>query len=51
MKSFHAFKLIAAAALVCTSQTVLAQGKYDTGANDTEIKIGNISPYSGPASI
>lgn len=24
--------------------------KYDTGASDTEIKIGNIMPYSGPAS-
>src|ERR1700756_1900040 len=28
----------------------LAQQKYDTGATDTEIKIGNIVPYSGPAS-
>ena len=28
----------------------LAQKKYDTGASDTEIKIGNINPYSGPAS-
>jgi branched-chain amino acid transport system substrate-binding protein len=27
-----------------------AQTKYDTGASDTEIKIGNIMPYSGPAS-
>ena len=27
-----------------------AQKKYDTGASDTEIKIGNINPYSGPAS-
>lgn len=27
-----------------------ADKKYDTGANDTEIKIGNIAPYSGPAS-
>jgi branched-chain amino acid transport system substrate-binding protein len=27
-----------------------AQKKYDTGASDTEIKIGNIMPYSGPAS-
>jgi hypothetical protein len=23
---------------------------YDTGATDTEIKVGNIMPYSGPAS-
>src|SRR5947207_12928863 len=27
-----------------------AAKKYDTGASDTEIKIGNTSPYSGPAS-
>jgi branched-chain amino acid transport system substrate-binding protein len=27
-----------------------AQKKYDTGASDTEIKIGNIEAYSGPAS-
>jgi branched-chain amino acid transport system substrate-binding protein len=29
---------------------VFAQKKYDPGATDTEIKIGGISPYSGPAS-
>jgi branched-chain amino acid transport system substrate-binding protein len=28
----------------------LAQKKYDPGASDTEIKIGNTIPYSGPAS-
>ena len=27
-----------------------AQKKYDSGATDTEIKIGNTNPYSGPAS-
>jgi|NitcycUWRROWE17A_1032939.scaffolds.fasta_scaffold00015_5 branched-chain amino acid transport system substrate-binding protein len=27
-----------------------AQKKYDPGATDTEIKVGNINPYSGPAS-
>ncbi|WP_315702894.1 MULTISPECIES: ABC transporter substrate-binding protein [unclassified Bradyrhizobium] len=27
-----------------------AESKYDNGASDTEIKIGNIVPYSGPAS-
>jgi len=27
-----------------------AQKKYDPGASDTEIKLGNLSPYSGPAS-
>jgi branched-chain amino acid transport system substrate-binding protein len=30
--------------------SALAQKKYDSGASDTEIKIGNIMPYSGPAS-
>src|SRR5437868_2768330 len=28
----------------------LAQKKYDPGASDTEVKVGNIMPYSGPAS-
>ncbi|WP_441230418.1 ABC transporter substrate-binding protein [Tardiphaga sp. 215_C5_N2_1] len=36
--------------LVVSSTHVLAQKKYDTGASDTEIKLGNIVPYSGPAS-
>jgi branched-chain amino acid transport system substrate-binding protein len=38
------------AVIASTSGTALAQKKYDTGATDTEIKIGNIMPYSGPAS-
>ncbi|QOZ30996.1 ABC transporter substrate-binding protein [Bradyrhizobium sp. CCBAU 53421] len=43
--------LAAALALVSAScSAVLAQKKYDTGASDTEIKIGNIMPYSGAAS-
>src|SRR5215210_1897421 len=37
-------------AFVATSSGALAQKKYDTGATDAEIKIGNIMPYSGPAS-
>src|SRR3954468_24361940 len=36
--------------LGATGSGALAQKKYDTGATDTEIKIGNIMPYSGPAS-
>jgi branched-chain amino acid transport system substrate-binding protein len=40
----------AALAVTVTGGTALAQKKYDTGATDTEIKIGNINPYSGPAS-
>ena len=37
-------------AFAATAGSALAQKKYDTGATDTEIKIGNIMPYSGPAS-
>jgi branched-chain amino acid transport system substrate-binding protein len=37
-------------AVAATSGSALAQKKYDTGASDTEIKVGNIMPYSGPAS-
>src|SRR5438045_8453520 len=37
-------------AFAATSSGALAQKKYDTGATDTEIRIGNIMPYSGPAS-
>jgi ABC-type branched-subunit amino acid transport system substrate-binding protein len=36
--------------LAATGTGAIAQKKYDTGATDTEIKIGNIMPYSGPAS-
>jgi branched-chain amino acid transport system substrate-binding protein len=41
---------LATVAMVLTSGTALAQKTYDTGASDTEIRIGNIVPYSGPAS-
>ena len=39
--------LIGAIALATSS---FAQKKYDPGASDTEIRIGSIMPYSGPAS-
>src|SRR6266481_8621366 len=42
--------LAAAAALSLLSTQALAQNKYDTGASDNEIKIGNVEAYSGPAS-
>jgi len=41
---------LAAAVLGATAGGALAQKTYDTGASDTEIRIGNIMPYSGPAS-
>jgi len=46
-------KLISIAAMVAValaSPGALAQKKYDPGASDTEIKVGNTMPYSGPAS-
>jgi branched-chain amino acid transport system substrate-binding protein len=36
--------------LAASQGSAFAQKKYDTGVTDTEIKIGNIMPYSGPAS-
>ena len=35
---------------VAAAGPALAQKKYDPGASDTEIKVGNTNPYSGPAS-
>ena len=40
----------AAVALALTASSAFAQKKYDTGATDTEIKIGQTNPFSGPAS-
>ena len=42
--------LFAVALVAAVSQPSLAEKKYDPGASDTEIKIGNTNPYSGPAS-
>src|SRR4051812_12894393 len=40
----------ALAAVALGAPNALAQKKYDPGATDKEIKVGNIMPYSGPAS-
>jgi branched-chain amino acid transport system substrate-binding protein len=45
---FIAAALLGGAALAASPAA--AQKKYDPGASDTEIKIGNTNPYSGPAS-
>jgi branched-chain amino acid transport system substrate-binding protein len=42
--------IAASLAVALAAPAALAQKKYDPGANDKEIKIGNIMPYSGPAS-
>jgi branched-chain amino acid transport system substrate-binding protein len=46
------FRLAAGAALTIalSANSAYAQKKYDTGATDTEIKIGQTVPFSGPAS-
>jgi branched-chain amino acid transport system substrate-binding protein len=46
------FRLAAGAALAIalSANSAYAQKKYDTGATDTEIKIGQTMPFSGPAS-
>jgi ABC-type branched-subunit amino acid transport system substrate-binding protein len=41
---------LAAALTLAVATPALAQKNYDPGASDTEIKVGNIMPYSGPAS-
>ncbi|MFY9951835.1 ABC transporter substrate-binding protein [Bradyrhizobium sp.] len=37
-------------AIALSASSAYAQKKYDTGATDTEIKIGQTNPFSGPAS-
>jgi branched-chain amino acid transport system substrate-binding protein len=41
---------VLALALATAANSAEAQKRYDSGASDTEIRIGNIIPYSGPAS-
>src|ERR1700735_5664674 len=46
------FRLVTgtALAIALSASSAYAQKKYDTGATDTEIKIGQTVPFSGPAS-
>jgi branched-chain amino acid transport system substrate-binding protein len=39
-----------AVAIALSASSAYAQKKYDTGATDTEIKVGQTVPFSGPAS-
>lgn len=48
MKSI--FRVVVCIALVCSFSIASAEKKYGPGASDTEIKIGQTMPYSGPAS-
>lgn len=50
MKTFLTRRTLTVAMLAALTVSIpaIAQKRYDTGASDTEIKIGNIVPYSGP---
>ena len=50
MKRTFLATALAGLTLAAVSGTALAQKKYDSGATDKEIKLGNVNPYSGPAS-
>jgi len=43
--------LLAAPLLALLADPAAAQKRYDTGASDTEIRIGQTMPYSGPVSM
>jgi len=43
-------RMLAACALSLLAASAGAQGRYDTGITDTEIKLGQTAPYSGPLS-
>lgn len=51
MNSHRALILGAAIAAALFQETASAEKLYDPGADDTQIKIGNVVPYSGPVSI
>jgi branched-chain amino acid transport system substrate-binding protein len=48
-QSIRRLAVLAGAALICIGASA-AEKKYDTGASDSEIKIGQTMPYSGPLS-
>ena len=52
MRNYRQWLIVAATVGVAAvvASPVAAQKKYDPGASDREIKIGNTMPYSGPAS-
>ena len=46
----HPLAMLSTVAVLLLASPAIAQKQYGPGATDTEIKIGNINPYSGPAS-
>lgn len=51
-RAFNSLRILTLSGLIIAagSHTAAAQKQYDIGVSDTEIKIGNVMPYSGPAS-
>ena len=49
-KSIFHLAIGTALAVALSASSAYAQKKYDTGATDTEIKIGQTNPFRGPAS-
>ena len=45
------FAVAAAIFLAAATQPAMAQKKYGPGVTDTEIKLGQTMPYSGPSSV
>lgn len=50
MRMLSRLTMVSAITLTMSCTAALAQKKYDTGATDTEIKIGQTLPFSGPVS-
>lgn len=50
IKSIKYLSILIVATAMMHGKSVAAEKRYDEGATDTEIKIGNTMPYSGPAS-
>ena len=50
MRRVAASFAVSALAVALSVSAALAQKKYDTGASDSEIKVGQTAPLSGPAS-
>jgi branched-chain amino acid transport system substrate-binding protein len=46
----HSFTALLTGGVLLAVSPALAQSKYDPGASDAEIKLGQTIPYSGPAS-
>ena len=54
MKSLLSKRVMSATAVamfLTATNAIAAEKKYDTGATDTEIKLGQTVPHSGPGSL